>query len=224
MNYYIATDRFGNYSLEHGVKWRQHKYIRKEGNRYIYPEDLAKGGKKSKGVSTSGKGRALINLVDDYASPNKEWRYSQDTNPYRKDNLFKDPDSWINGYDATIAAQRRGIARTNSEKQRAAQKAVNAAQERGRKRTGKELQRKNDLLNVVDKYQKQGWTRTFRESEKTHHPEAYNSQRNNAQQELNARAARHAVEYYDKKKKKEHPVQYYADKGKNWLKNLLKKK
>ena len=27
--------------LKHGVEWRKHKYIRKEGNRYIYPEDLA---------------------------------------------------------------------------------------------------------------------------------------------------------------------------------------
>lgn len=26
--------------LKHGVEWRKHKYIRKEGNRYIYPEDV----------------------------------------------------------------------------------------------------------------------------------------------------------------------------------------
>lgn len=29
-------------SLQHGVPWRKHKYIRKEGDRYIYPEDLVK--------------------------------------------------------------------------------------------------------------------------------------------------------------------------------------
>lgn len=28
--------------LQHGLEWKRHKYIRKEGNRYIYPEDLQK--------------------------------------------------------------------------------------------------------------------------------------------------------------------------------------
>ena len=40
MSYYIAKDHFGNYDLVHAQEWKQHKYIRKEGNRYIYPEDL----------------------------------------------------------------------------------------------------------------------------------------------------------------------------------------
>lgn len=42
MNYYIGTDRYGNYDLAHAGEWKQHKYIRKEGNRYIYAEDLKK--------------------------------------------------------------------------------------------------------------------------------------------------------------------------------------
>lgn len=29
-------------TLAHGMEWKKHKYIRKEGNRYIYPEDLKK--------------------------------------------------------------------------------------------------------------------------------------------------------------------------------------
>lgn len=29
--------------LKHGVEWKRHKYIRKEGDRYIYPEDLEGG-------------------------------------------------------------------------------------------------------------------------------------------------------------------------------------
>lgn len=29
--------------IKHGVEWKRHKYIRKEGNRYIYPEDLEGG-------------------------------------------------------------------------------------------------------------------------------------------------------------------------------------
>lgn len=36
-------DAEGNF-LIHGREWGQHKYIRKEGNRYIYPEDLQKSG------------------------------------------------------------------------------------------------------------------------------------------------------------------------------------
>lgn len=36
-SYYIAKDRSGNYELVHGRTWAHHKYIRKEGNRYIYP-------------------------------------------------------------------------------------------------------------------------------------------------------------------------------------------
>lgn len=42
-NYLVAIDKDGNYILAHAGKWRQHKYIRKEGNRYIYPEDLRRG-------------------------------------------------------------------------------------------------------------------------------------------------------------------------------------
>lgn len=40
MSYYITFDSSGGLTLAHGVEWRRHKYIRKEGNRYIYPEDL----------------------------------------------------------------------------------------------------------------------------------------------------------------------------------------
>lgn len=42
MSYYITFDSSGGLTLAHGVEWRRHKYIRKEGNRYIYPEDLKK--------------------------------------------------------------------------------------------------------------------------------------------------------------------------------------
>lgn len=292
MNYYIATDRFGNYDLEHGIKWRQHKYIRKEGNRYIYPEDLKKGdNSKSKSNSNSGSSssidseyqRALASNSRPNVYPNSDVskakqlaqergydrtkyyksagvdsrrmtshnngnpKYSTEYTRPRLEREFEQ-NSYQRNADRTAEAnkrkaeeaarqtQERGMrstARYKSQYYQVTQGSADKArlyrnvmddEHRGRKRTGKELQRKNDLLNVVDKYQKQGWTRTFRESEKTHHPEAYNSWHNNAQQELNARAARHAVEYYDKKKKKEHPVQYYVDKGKNWLKNLLKKK
>ncbi len=34
-------------SLSHGQKWRQHKYLYKEGDRYIYPEDVASEAKKN---------------------------------------------------------------------------------------------------------------------------------------------------------------------------------
>ena len=42
MSYYITFDSSGGLALAHGAEWRRHKYIRKEGNRYIYPEDLKK--------------------------------------------------------------------------------------------------------------------------------------------------------------------------------------
>ena len=47
--------------LEHGIKgfeWKNHKYIRKEGNRYIYPEDLIKGAGQRIGSAGSAIGQA----------------------------------------------------------------------------------------------------------------------------------------------------------------------
>ena len=49
--YYIAQDRFGNYDLSHGKEWKNHKYIRKEGTRYIYSSSRPAG----RNVSVSGK-------------------------------------------------------------------------------------------------------------------------------------------------------------------------
>ena len=44
MQYYIGNMVFGQNDLAHaeagGWQWKKHKYIRKEGNKYIYPEDL----------------------------------------------------------------------------------------------------------------------------------------------------------------------------------------
>ena len=56
MNYYIAKDRFGNYDLAHSIEWKQHKYIRKEGNRYIYPEDIQSGAASASSSSNSSSG------------------------------------------------------------------------------------------------------------------------------------------------------------------------
>ena len=47
-------DAEGNF-LFHGQDWRNHKYIRKEGNRYIYPEDVKKSNASRAGMPSSIK-------------------------------------------------------------------------------------------------------------------------------------------------------------------------
>lgn len=42
-------------ALEHGEKWRKHKYIRIENGRYIYPEDLEKMGKQNTYLNNMAK-------------------------------------------------------------------------------------------------------------------------------------------------------------------------
>ena len=104
MNYYIGTDRYGNYDLAHAGEWKQHKYIRKEGNRYIYPEDLAKGGKKSKGSgSNSGSG-------NDSKYIDSEYREALASNS--RPNVY--PNSDVS--KARDLAQQRGYARTRQYK------------------------------------------------------------------------------------------------------------
>ena len=58
-------------ALQHGVEWKRHKYIRKEGNRYIYPEDLEgghrmHGGKWDNSLNITGADR---NHVDIHGNP-----------------------------------------------------------------------------------------------------------------------------------------------------------
>lgn len=56
-------DTEGNF-LIHGREWGQHKYIRKEGNRYIYPEDLQKSGGNGMPSNVSGQQRKPISGAD----------------------------------------------------------------------------------------------------------------------------------------------------------------
>lgn len=49
-------DAEGNF-LIHGREWGHHKYIRKEGNRYIYPEDLQKSGGNGMPSNVGGQQR-----------------------------------------------------------------------------------------------------------------------------------------------------------------------
>lgn len=89
----------GSKILVHAGEWGRHKYIRKEGNRYIYPEDLQKTAKNVKksdsGVITPtnpnlgnnsssrfvGKGAllyAIKNLADDAKEKNKKKKAEQE--------------------------------------------------------------------------------------------------------------------------------------------------
>lgn len=52
---YIVNDD----ELYHGREWSKHKYIRKEGDRYIYPEDV-QGAKSSFGAAAKSAGRGLV--------------------------------------------------------------------------------------------------------------------------------------------------------------------
>lgn len=86
-NYYVAIDKDGNYILAHAGKWRQHKYIRKEGNRYIYPEDLRRGRTTdavSRGVNkiSGAKKNTITHPATPYGSDTLGstmlWKYSHD--------------------------------------------------------------------------------------------------------------------------------------------------
>ena len=51
--------------LAHGIggyEWKKHKYIRKEGNRYIYPEDLQTNGRSSGGRSLDQRANGVLGL------------------------------------------------------------------------------------------------------------------------------------------------------------------
>lgn len=85
-NYYVAIDKDGNYVLAH-AEHRNHKYIRKEGNRYIYPEDLRRGratGAVSGGVNkiSGAKKNTITRPATPYGSDTLGstmlWKYSHD--------------------------------------------------------------------------------------------------------------------------------------------------
>lgn len=56
-------DAEGNF-LIHGREWGRHKYIRKEGNRYIYPEDLQKSGGNGMPSNVGGQQRQNTSGAD----------------------------------------------------------------------------------------------------------------------------------------------------------------
>lgn len=81
--------------LYHGVEWKRHKYIRKEGNRYIYPDDL-KRGKQNLGAAAREVGRGIKTFVKESTNYNaaartnkgiadskKSAKYQQNANHYR---------------------------------------------------------------------------------------------------------------------------------------------
>lgn len=64
---YLGNGMYSAASLSHGYTWSKHKYIRKEGNRYIYPEDLKKdlnsAGKKITQTAASAKNTLNRKLI-----------------------------------------------------------------------------------------------------------------------------------------------------------------
>lgn len=60
--------------LSHGSAWKNHKYIRKEGNRYIYAEDLQKAKNVKSQVDTP---QALLTLKDSQNSTGNSNSFAQ---------------------------------------------------------------------------------------------------------------------------------------------------
>ena len=54
----------GSKVLVHAGEWGRHKYIRKEGNRYIYPEDLQKAAQR--GYEVVKKGQKVASAANDF--------------------------------------------------------------------------------------------------------------------------------------------------------------
>ena len=85
--------------LKHGVEWRKHKYIRKEGNRYIYPEDvknkataaaniaenLTKGAATAAGTKLSNMKDKATSIIADQKQNLKDKKYVRDSKPKRND-------------------------------------------------------------------------------------------------------------------------------------------
>lgn len=60
----------GSKVLIHAGEWGRHKYIRKEGNRYIYPEDLQKVAQR--GYEVVQKGKKIASTANDFIKTQAE--------------------------------------------------------------------------------------------------------------------------------------------------------
>lgn len=60
----------GSQVLVHAGEWGRHKYIRKEGNRYIYPEDLQKAAQR--GYEVVKKGQKIASTANDFIKTKAE--------------------------------------------------------------------------------------------------------------------------------------------------------
>lgn len=80
----------GSRVMVHGGSWGNHKYIRKEGNRYIYPEDLQKAAKTVKTVYDDRGiyAQAAKNMVSD--AKNSVKKYGTTKKMQIKDNIRKE--------------------------------------------------------------------------------------------------------------------------------------
>lgn len=134
--------------------WKKHKYIRKEGNRYIYPNGqlATQRGWRDK-VGDDKLSDATKSAVNAQKQGFK--RTENERAKFWKDQGFKP----INGkYNEEVErAALKGFAKRNLE----AQKATKAAQEAGKKRTEYEKKKRSDKANAaVEAANKAGYRRT----------------------------------------------------------------
>lgn len=143
MSYYITFDSSGGVSLAHGVEWRRHKYIRKEGNRYIYPEDLSKQRSKEavNKYQQDGQKRTTTQKARDVASKYQHdgYRRTAMENARKKQYaIISSRYAQINGEKRTEEERTRQLQQKNAEvKQRIDhyRQVIEPAQRRGQQRT-----------------------------------------------------------------------------------------
>ena len=148
-SYYIAKDRFGNYNLAHGIQWRQHKYIRKEGNRYIYPEDLKKKQQAQNAANLANQRgfNRTVSYIGKGIKANYPGISLRNANAVANGLVEK---QGTNGPSTRVYKHYGQLAET---KHAAEKNPINIAQEQGKKRTADENKRKVD--NAYKKINKQ---------------------------------------------------------------------
>lgn len=212
MNYYITFDSSGGISLAHGVEWRRHKYIRKEGKRYIYPEDLkrsvgkAANSMQAKAAAVQANARGMNKTAYyksegwDYATAKVVGRNGELSNWHVQYTKPRKELEYAQDKDAYLAKEK---AAKEQAKKDAAKEAVYAAQHRGAVRTGEIKDRQ-----TAEAQAKKGDYSLSRHI-------------NNHQLQLNERAKQHAYEYHlSDAYASQHPVKAFVNRGKDTAKKV----
>ena len=200
MSYYITFDSSGGVSLAHGVEWRKHKYIRKEGKRYIYPEDLKKS-----------VGKAVNSMQAKAAVVQAQARGMKKTDYYKSEG-WDYATAKVVGRNGELSNWHVQYTKPRKELEYAQDKDAYLAREREAKR--------QEALKNVQAAQGRGYSRTVAIRERQI-ADAQAQKGDDRQLRLNERAKQKAYEYHlSDAYAAQHPVKAFVNRGKDTAKKV----